>query len=71
MALKETETEKETEDKKVKCKNCSLHIAPLQVESHGHLCIAEKPVDSTELNEEFVSMAIINRIYLTTLNIEL
>ena len=34
-------------------------------------CIAEKPVDPAELNEEFVSMATIDRLDLTTLNIEL
>ena len=56
---------------KVKCKNCGLHIAPSQVESHGHVCIAEKPVNSSELNEEFVSMATINRLNLIALNIEL
>ena len=60
-----------TEDKKVKRKNCGLHIALSQVENHGYLCIAEKPVDSAKLNEEFVSMATINRLDLTTLNIEL
>ena len=60
-----------TEDKKVKCKNCRLRIAPSQVENHGHLCIAENPVDSAELTEEFVSMATINRLDLTILNIEL
>ena len=60
-----------TEEKKVKCKNCGLYIAPSQVENHEQLCIAEKPVDSAELNEEFVSMATINRLDLTTLNIEL
>ena len=58
-----------TEDKKVKCKNCGLHIAPSQVENHGYLCIAEKPVDSAELNEEFVSLATIYRLDLTTLKI--
>ena len=60
-----------TEEKKVKCKNCGLHIAPSQVENHGQLCIAEKSVDSVELNEEFVSVATINRLDLTTLTIEL
>ena len=60
-----------TEEKKVKYKNCGLHIAPSKVENHGQLCIAEKPVDSAQLNEEFVSMATINRLDLTTLNIEL
>ena len=39
-----------TEEKKVKCKNCGLYIAPSQVENHEQLCIAEKPVDSAELN---------------------
>ena len=48
-----------------------MHIAPSQVENHGYLCIAEKPVDSAELNEEFVSMATIYKLDLTTLNIEL
>ena len=60
-----------TEDKKVKYKNCGLHIAPLQVENHEHLCIAEKPVDSAELNEECVSVGTINKLDLKTLNIEL
>ena len=60
-----------TEEKKVKCKNCGLYIAPSQVKNHEQLCIAEKPVDSAELNEEFVPMATISRLDLTTLNIEL
>ena len=54
-----------TEDKKVKCKQFGFHIARSQVENHGHLCIAETSVDSAELNEEFVSMATINRLDLT------
>ena len=69
--LSKTHLKFHTEEKKVKCKICGLHIAPSQVENHGQLCIAEKPVDSAQLNEEFVSMATINRLDLTTLNIEL